>query len=110
MTLHDAHQARLASELDALGAAYGSRFLTEASPDNALPADALALTDAQGHTHYVLARVLGDAAQAGQRIHTTPCDVHEIIVILVWLIRGPSPVTAWVPPACPAAARTAAGR
>ena len=37
MTLHDAHQARLASELDALGAAYGNRFLTEASPDNALP-------------------------------------------------------------------------
>jgi glutamate decarboxylase len=37
MTLHDAHQARLASELDALGAAYGNRFRTEASPDGALP-------------------------------------------------------------------------
>jgi glutamate decarboxylase len=37
MTLHDAHQARLASELDELGAAYGNRFLTESSPDNALP-------------------------------------------------------------------------
>jgi 3-hydroxyacyl-CoA dehydrogenase / enoyl-CoA hydratase / 3-hydroxybutyryl-CoA epimerase len=43
-----------------------ARVKLPCTPDNALPADALALTDAQGHTHYVLARVLGDAAQAGE--------------------------------------------
>ena len=36
MTLHDAHQARLAAELDELGAEYGNRFLREPAPDGAL--------------------------------------------------------------------------
>ena len=46
MTLHDAHQARLASELDQLGEEYGNRFLRDPSPDNALPPHGMRAVDA----------------------------------------------------------------
>ena len=46
MTLHDAHQARLASELDQLGEEYGNRFLREPSPDDALPPHGMRALDA----------------------------------------------------------------
>jgi glutamate decarboxylase len=46
MTLHDPAQARLAEQLDALGRAYGNRFLLEPAPDNALPEHGMTSVDA----------------------------------------------------------------
>ena len=46
MTLHDAHQARLAAELDQLGEQYGNRFLREPAPDDALPQHGMRSVDA----------------------------------------------------------------
>jgi glutamate decarboxylase len=46
MTLHDPAQARLAEQLDALGRAYGNRFLLEPAPDTALPEHGMTAVDA----------------------------------------------------------------